>query len=79
MVTQNYLKRDFTVDTPNQRWVTDITYVRTYEGWSMDSQMKNELIMKAMMMAVWNRKPKNEIIIHSDQGSQYIRMSGEIF
>jgi len=29
----NKLDRDFTSDAPNRSWVTDITYVRTWEGW----------------------------------------------
>ena len=29
----NRLKREFTVAQPDQVWVTDITYIRTYEGW----------------------------------------------
>ena len=30
---RNHLDRDFTEAEPNTRWVTDITYVRTDEGW----------------------------------------------
>ena len=33
-VAPNLLARDFTATQPNQRWVTDITYVWTSEGWS---------------------------------------------
>ena len=32
MVVPNLLERDFSADKPNQTWVTDITYIRTYEG-----------------------------------------------
>lgn len=32
-VVGNELARDFTASRPNQRWVTDITYVWTGEGW----------------------------------------------
>jgi transposase InsO family protein len=32
-VAPNLLNRDFTADRPNQRWVTDISYVWTDEGW----------------------------------------------
>ena len=32
-VAPNRLQRDFTAERPNQRWVTDITYVWTWEGW----------------------------------------------
>lgn len=29
----DHLQRQFTVDEPNRAWVTDITYIRTHEGW----------------------------------------------
>ena len=32
-VAQNLLDRDFTASAPNQKWVADITYVDTAEGW----------------------------------------------
>jgi putative transposase len=32
-VAQNLLRREFDVEAPNRVWVTDITYVRTWEGW----------------------------------------------
>jgi putative transposase len=33
LLTPNTLQRGFTVPRPNTAWVTDITYVRTWEGW----------------------------------------------
>lgn len=30
---QSHLDRDFTADEPNTKWVTDITYIETAEGW----------------------------------------------
>ena len=33
IVTPNRLQRQFNPNAPNQAWVTDITYVRTHEGW----------------------------------------------
>jgi len=32
-VVGNVLNRDFAPSAPNTVWVTDITYIRTYEGW----------------------------------------------
>ena len=29
----NVLERQFTVSRPNKAWVTDITYIRTWQGW----------------------------------------------
>ena len=33
VVAPNRLEQQFDVQMPNQAWVTDITYIRTYEGW----------------------------------------------
>ncbi|MBC3339995.1 IS3 family transposase [Pseudomonas proteolytica] len=88
VASPNLLKRQFDVVEPNKVWVTDITYIRTYEGWlylavvldlfsrqvvgwSMKSQMTSDLAIDALLMAVWRRKPKQEVMVHSDQGSQY--------
>lgn len=32
-IAENLLDRDFTATRPNQKWVTDITYIPTHEGW----------------------------------------------
>lgn len=32
-VAENHLNRDFTAARPAQKWVSDITYIRTEEGW----------------------------------------------
>ena len=32
-VADNVLNREFTADKPNQKWVSDITYIHTKEGW----------------------------------------------
>jgi putative transposase len=39
-------------------------------GWSMKSQMTNDWAIDALLMAVWKRKPKQEVVVHSDQGGQ---------
>jgi putative transposase len=87
IIAPNTLSREFTVDRPDRVWVTDITYIRTWQGWlylavvmdlfsrrivgwSMKPTMARELVVDAVMMAVWRRKP-NRTLIHSDQGSQY--------
>jgi putative transposase len=87
-VAPNQLERQFQHDEPDHAWVTDITYIRTHEGWlylaavldlhsravvgwSMGARMQTSLVLDALTMAVWRRKPKNSVIIHSDQGSQF--------
>ncbi|EOG8746618.1 MULTISPECIES: IS3 family transposase [Enterobacterales] len=88
VVAPNRVQRQFTVVRANQVWVTDITYIRTWQGWlylavvidlfarnvvgwSMKPTLSRELALDALMMAVWRRKPGGEVIVHSDQGSQY--------
>jgi putative transposase len=87
-VIPNRLKREFSANRPNQAWVTDITYIKTHEGWlylavvidlfsrrvvgwSMHSRITKELVLNALLMAVWRRNPKDTVTVHSDQGSQY--------
>ncbi|HFT5664081.1 IS3 family transposase [Escherichia coli] len=88
VVAPNRVQRQFTVVRANQVWVTDITYIRTWQGWlylavvidlfarnvvgwSMKPTLSRGLALDALMMAVWRRKPDGEVIVHSDQGSQY--------
>ena len=38
---ENVLNRDFAATKPNQKWVTDISYVRTQQGWGYLSTIKD--------------------------------------
>jgi len=38
---ENILDRDFTATKPNQKWVTDISYVMTQRGWAYLSTIKD--------------------------------------
>lgn len=88
LVVNNTLDRQFDVEAPDRAWVTDLTYIRTQEGfsyltvvidlysrrvvgWSMQSRQTTDVVLQALLMAVWRRKPKNRVLIHSDQGSQF--------
>lgn len=68
--------------------MTDITYIRTHEGWlylavvvdlfsrkvigwSMQPRMTKEIVLNALLMAVWRRNPQKQVLVYSDQGSQY--------
>ncbi len=46
-------------------------FSRQVIGWSMRPQMISDLAIDALLMAVWRRKLKQEVMIHSDQGSQF--------
>jgi putative transposase len=46
-------------------------YSRKVVGWSMNSRMNARLVCDALTMAIWQRKPDEGLIHHSDRGSQY--------
>lgn len=37
----------------------------------MKESLRRELVLDAMLMTIWRRRPKQKIVIHSDQGVQY--------
>jgi putative transposase len=72
----------------DQAWVTDITYIRTWQGWmylavvvdlhsrkvvgwSMKPTLARDIVLDALIRAVWQRKPQKRVLNHSDKGSQY--------
>jgi transposase InsO family protein len=44
---------------------------RQIVGWAMNERMKKQLVMDALAMAYWKRKPPKGLLHHSDRGSQY--------
>ena len=46
-------------------------FSRQVVGWAVDKRMKVELVLDALMMAYWRRKPAPGLIHHSDRGIQY--------
>jgi len=46
-------------------------FSRKVVGWSMHSRITKELVLNALLMAMWRRNPQNKVMVHSDQGSQY--------
>jgi len=46
-------------------------YSRRVVGWAVDKQQSSKLTMKALMRAIWKRRPGKELIVHSDRESQY--------
>jgi putative transposase len=83
IAVDNTLDCKFDVSAPDKAWVTDITYIKTNEGfaylavvidlysrrvvgWSIQTRQTTDLVLQALLMAVWRRKPKNKVLIHSD-------------
>ena len=40
-------------------------------GWSMSSRQSRELVIRALMSALWQREEGREVIVHSDRGTQF--------
>jgi putative transposase len=51
------------------------THSRRIVGWSMGSHMRTELVVDALEMALWRRKPPVGLVHHSDRGVQYTAIS----
>lgn len=45
-------------------------FSRRIVGWAMATHLRTELVLDALEMALWQRRPK-DVIHHSDQGCQY--------
>ena len=54
-------------------------FSRLVVGWSMKSRITTDLVLDALLMALWRRKPQNKVLIHSDQGSQYTSHEWQTF
>lgn len=83
----NILKRQFTVTRPNKAWVTDITYILTWQGWLYLAVVMDLFSRKIVgwsagptihrdivlnaVMMAVRRRRPRGTVIHSDQGTQY--------
>jgi len=83
---ENVLNRNFFADKPNQKWVTDISYIHTKQGvlyLSMIRDLHDNFVVShhigteqtINLVTETVKKAKREVadglILHSDQGSQY--------
>ena len=69
-----FLERPIEGDWP-YLWI-DAAYlkVRRVVGWSMANHLRTQLVLDALDMALWQRRPDG-VIHHSDQGSQYTSLA----
>ncbi|MCA3657814.1 MAG: IS3 family transposase [Methylobacterium sp.] len=96
LAVDNTLDRRFDMEAPDKAWVTDITYIRTHEGfaylavvldlfsrrvvgWSIQARQTTNVVLQALLAAVWRRKPKGRVLVHSDQGSQFTSLEWASF
>jgi putative transposase len=83
----NLLKRQFTVTRRNKAWVTDITYIRTWQGWLYLAVVMDLFSRKIVgwsagptiqlelvldaVLMAVRRRRPRRAVIHSDQGTQF--------
>jgi putative transposase len=46
-------------------------FSRHVVGWAMRDRADADVVVQALLSAVWRRKPKPGVLVHSDQGSVY--------
>jgi putative transposase len=49
-------------------------FSRRCVGWAMADHMRAELVVEALQMALWRRRPDRGLVHHSDRGSQYVSL-----
>ena len=46
-------------------------YSRKIVGWAIEKRLTKDLVINALNMAIFNRRPGSGLLMHSDRGSQY--------
>jgi putative transposase len=83
----NLVKQQFTVTRPNKAWVTDITYIRTWQGWLYLAVVMDLFSRKIVgwstrptihrelvldaVLMAVRRRRPRGTLVHSDQGTQF--------
>lgn len=47
-------------------------FSRSVVGWAFDKHMRSDLVETALKRALWNRKPPKGLMVHTDQGRQFV-------
>lgn len=71
-VAENILNRDFTATAPNQKWVGDITYVWTSEGWVYLATVMDLFSRKVIGWSV-SRSPDAELVCRAFKQAAFRR------
>ncbi len=72
----NILNRDFAATTPNQKWVSDITYIWTAEGWLYLCVVLDLYSRKVVGWAVSSRIDK-DLLLMAFWNAVYLRNPGK--
>ena len=87
ILNPNRLNREFTVTAPDRTWVTDITYIRTWQGWLYLAVVMDLFSRKIVgwstrptihrelvldaVLMAIRRRRPRRTLVHSDQGTQF--------
>ena len=70
---------DMTYVTTDDGWLYLATVLdawsRRIVGWAMGERLCTDLVVDALNMAVWNRRPAMGVVHHSDRGAQYTSLA----
>jgi putative transposase len=70
---------DITQQWTGEGWLYLATVIDAFSrrvvGWSMAAHLRTELVLDAFNMAVWNRRPGEGLVHHSDHGCQYTSLA----
>jgi putative transposase len=66
---------DITYVATGEGWLYLAVYLDLYSrqvvGWAMSAWMTADLVIDALQMARWRRRPGKGLLVHTDRGSQY--------
>ncbi len=69
IVSPNRLQRQFNpADAPDERWVTDITYIRTHEGWLDSAVVVDSFSRKIIGWSMQSRMTKDIVLKRTADG-----------
>lgn len=85
------VNRQFRAPAPNRLWVSDFTYVSTWQGfvyvafvidtyaerivgWRASRSLQTQFVLDALEQALCERRPGDDLVHHSDRGSQYLSL-----
>ena len=54
-------------------------FTRQVIGWSLQPPLGREVVLQAVLMAVWQRTTSEAVILHSDRGTQYTAQEFQAF
>ena len=66
---------DITYIRTAERWLYLAVFIDLFDGvvvgWSMSARQDRQLVLQAVVMALWQRPGRGPVILHSDRGCQF--------